>query len=285
MYNKTNKILKKIRKNIFLSAYATGIGHVASSLSLTEIFYSLYCNKIIDINKIINNEYDRDRIILSKGHGVLCLYSVLSYMGLINEDELFNIGNITSKIGGEPILSNKYYIEATAGSLGQAMTTSVGMAYSLKKKNIKSKVYVILGDGECQEGCVWEAINIAYAKKLNNLIIIIDDNKIQKMDFTEKIVGDIPLIKKLSSFGLQCFNVDGHNIDEIKEAILFDNKEEFPKAVICNTIKGKGISIMENKPEFHYRLPSKKYIKEIMNELDISEEEMIHAKSIYGHNI
>ncbi len=279
------KEIQQIRKKIFLGAYSAGIGHVASSMSLVEVLYALYNCKILNVNHNESKNPERDRLILSKGHGSLALYAILSENGYFDTDEMYRFGTNNSMLGGEPILGLTPGVEATTGSLGHGLSLGVGMALALKMNNSNAKVYVVLGDGECQEGSIWEAIMVANKYKLSNLIVLVDNNKLQKLEATSVISGIDNMQECWKSFGWNTYSVDGHDVNEIKNCLLNIEDENSPKVVFCETIKGKGLSFMEGKYEWHYRMPGKKDLKKAMIELDISEEELDYAKSVHKQNI
>ncbi len=269
------EVLKKLRKQIFLTGYKGGMAHLASCFSCLEMIYALYMKDILKYNKDDPKWESRDRFVLSKGHAGLALYSVLVSAGLISQKTLDSYLREGSLIGGEPCMRDCEWIEASTGSLGHGLSFGVGIALALKLNHSQSKVYVMLGDGECEEGSVWEAAMMASSKRLDNLIVILDDNKIQKMDFTDKTIGNPMWRKKWESFGWIAEEVDGHDIEAFKRIILNDNKEGLPRIIIANTIKGKGVSIMENNPNWHFKLPGKKELSVFMEELNITNEELL----------
>ena len=275
---KDENIMRDIRKTILLTAYSASIAHIASAYSIVEILYVLYSNKILKVDSKNPNMEDRDKFILSKGHGSLALYTILCREGFFDEDILKTFAKPGSILGGEPTIPLIPGVEATTGSLGHGLSIGVGMALANKIDEKKEKVYVLLGDGELEEGSVWEAIMFASNKKLDNLVIIVDCNKIQKMGKVEDIMGISSWASRFSSFDLLVKEVDGHNIEEMDKVFREENKSNKPLVVLCNTIKGKGVSIVENDPRWHWKLPSKKELKVFMNELNITEEEIQECK-------
>lgn len=267
-----------IRKKIFLTAYSASIAHIASAFSLVEILYTLYIKKVLNYDAKNPNYEERDRLILSKGHGSLALYTILCKAGFFNEEVLKTFSKPGSILGGEPTIPEIPGVEATTGSLGHGLSIGVGMAIAKKIDNRKEKVYVILGDGECEEGTVWEAVMMAAKKKLDNLVIIVDCNKIQKMGTVEEVMGITNWKERFTSFGCAVKEVDGHNVNELENVLRSENNTEKPMVIIANTTKGKGVSIVENDPRWHWRLPSKKELKVFMNELNITEEEIKKCK-------
>ena len=273
-----NKELLEIRKKIFLTGYSVNIAHLASAFSIVEILYSLYVNKKLNYDSKNINKEDRDIFILSKGHGSLALYIILNKVGFFDDAFLASFCKPGSVLGGEPCVPHIPGIEATTGSLGHGLSFGVGIALAKKLDDKKEKTYVLIGDGELEEGAMWEAIMFAAKQKLNNLIAIIDCNKIQKMGTVEDVMGIISWKDKFESFGWNVKEVDGHNLEEL-DKVFTNLKSDKPLVIIANTIKGKGVSIVENDPRWHWRLPNKKELKTFMSELQISEEEIQECKT------
>ena len=268
------EIIKKIRKKIFITGYKGKMAHLASCFSCLEMLYAFYLKGILRYDKSNPKWNERDRFILSKGHAGLALYAVLEEAGLITEEMFSSYLMDGAMIGGEPCMRDCDWIEATTGSLGHGLSMGLGMAMAMKSDKIDAKVYVMLGDGECEEGTVWETAMMASTMKLDNLVAILDCNKIQKMDFVDKTIGDPDWKAKWESFGWQVESVDGHDVDEFKKVIEGINCNGKPTLIIANTTKGKGVSLMEDNPQWHFRLPSKKELKVFMDELGITETEL-----------
>jgi len=268
---------KKMRKQIFLAARSGGIAHLASAYSIVEILIALYLEDVMKYDPTNPHWEERDRLILSKGHGSLALYVALSHAGFIEESELLTFLQPGSRLGCEPSVMDLPCVEASTGSLGHGLSIGVGMALALKADAKPNKVYVIAGDGECQEGSIWEAVMSAAAYNLDNLILILDNNRIQKMDFVKEITGITGWIDKFECFGWCVKTADGHNVKDIVDKLSGEWEIGKPKVLIAETIKGKGLSIMENAPGWHWRMPNKKELKVFMTELDISEEELQSA--------
>ena len=271
--------INRLRKEIFLAAYCGGVGHLASAFSIVEILYTLYCSNVMRYNANNPDWPDRDYFILSKGHGSLALYAVLSEAGFFPKSELWSFCRPNGLLGGEPHCLDIPGVEASTGSLGHGLSIGVGMALALKSDCKPNHVYVLVGDGECQEGSIWEAVMSAAAFELNNLTMIVDNNRIQKMDFVRNIMGSDDLSEKIAVFGWQVKRADGHNCAAIKSALTdgWGSKCK-PRCLIAETVKGKGISLMENNPSWHWRMPNKKEIKTFMSELSISQEELDKCK-------
>ena len=204
----------------------------------------------------------------------MALYAVLTEKGLISKEKFESYLQSDNCIGGEPCMRDSEWIEATTGSLGHGLSMGLGMAIANKTDNRNAKVYVIMGDGECEEGTVWEAAMSASALKLDNLIVILDCNRIQKMDFISRTIGAENWRQKMEAFGWLVKEVDGHDVDRIYDLFLEKNESGLPLFIIAHTIKGKGVSIMENKPNWHFKLPNKKELKIFQTELDIDSSEM-----------
>ena len=220
-------------------------GHVPSALSILDIIWVIY-NKIININLLKRRSRKRDFFILSKGHGCLAQYVVLEKKGIISKKDLNTFCKYKSNFGGHPDSNKIEGIECSTGSLGHGFPFAAGVAYGNKLLNIKSKVITLVGDGECNEGSIWETCMIASHHKLNNLICIVDKNK-----SSDRALKIDDLKSKFKSFGWHAVNIDGHSHKEIFKALNIKSKK--PLAIIANTIKGKGIDFMENNPEWHHK--------------------------------
>lgn len=266
-----NLDLKNLRKLIFLTAMkaaGSGLSHLASSFSCLEILYALYVNKAVNFDL---NLRERDRLILSKGHGALALYAVMSRAGLMSREELLK--SYLKDIGGEPSIRDLKGIEASTGSLGHGLSVGVGMALAQKLDKLNSRTFVIIGDGECQEGSIWEAAISAAAFDLDNLAVILDCNNLQKMCAVKDMIKLDNWSEKFKSFGFNIAEVDGHDVDALNKILNLKNHDK-PLLIIAHTVKGKGISIMENNANWHFKLPNKKELKIFKAELDISDEEL-----------
>ena len=213
-------------------------------------------------------------MILSKGHACLAQYVILNKVGFITNDELSSFCQQSSHLGGEPKLGAAIGIEASTGSLGHGLPYAIGIAMAYKLNNYHSKVYVIIGDGECQEGSVWEAVMSAVNFKLDNLIVIMDNNKLQAMGSVKEIMGIGSWKEKWKSFGFEVLEADGHDTEQIKNAVCRPMINNVPRLVIANTIKGKGVSFMEEVPIWHYRMPNEEELQIVKKELQISDKEL-----------
>lgn len=255
-YNNLKFKASLIRQIIFTTAINAKKGHVPPAFSWVEIATFLFYSKKFNF---FTNSKSADKFILSKGHGCLTLYAVLFDKGFINKKDLKNFAGDGSLLPGHPDTKiNK--IENCSGSLGHGIGVACGKAISIKLNNKKSNVFVLLGDGECQEGSVWESIIFAAQNKLDNLIIIIDYNKLGATDYIKNTGNLEPLSSKLRSFGCEVSSLNGHSYSEIFSCFKKFKKNGKPKCFIANTIKGKGVSFMENSKHWHHQLPSNNYI-------------------------
>ena len=257
---------KALRKLIVRSLIGGGKGHMGAAMSLVEILRVLYDDMInFDPKKPLLSE--RDRVVLSKGHGCLALYAILVDKGFFLASELDTTSQVDSILGGHPEHAQVPGVEATTGALGHGFPISVGMALAAKIKKQKHKVYTIVGDGEINEGSVWEAALSASRHNLSNLKVLVDYNKIQSYDFVKDVSKLEPIVDKWKSFGFDVSEVNGHDIKKLKKNLeLFVNKANSkPSVTICHTIKGKGFYFAENNPEWHYR---RSFSKEEIKKLD-----------------
>jgi transketolase len=243
--------------------------HVASALSIADILAVLY-GSILNVDAINPKINTRDRLILSKGHAGAAVYAVLAEMGFIDVETLKSHYQNGSILSGHVSHKDVAGVEISTGSLGHGLSIGAGMAYNGKLENQSHRIFVILGDGECDEGSVWEAAMFSAHHKLSNLIAIVDYNKIQSMDAVEKTLNLEPFADKWRSFGWNTFEIDGHDHDKIlsvcADASLLKEK---PICIIAHTVKGKGISFMENEVLWHYRSPQGDDFINAMRELEI----------------
>ena len=268
------KELLELRKKIFVTGYKGGMAHLASCYSCLEMLYTLYVKGVLKYNPANAKWKDRDRFVLSKGHAGLALYGVMMKAGLIDEKVYDSYFTEESLIGGEPCMRDSEWVEATTGSLGHGLSMGMGMAMALKAEKSPAKVYVMLGDGECEEGTVWESVMTAPTFHLDNLIVILDCNDIQKMDFVEKIIGTANWKERWESFGWETDETDGHDMEALKKVLTRCSNSGKPRLIIAHTVKGKGVSIMENNPNWHFKLPGRKELKVFKEELGIMDSEL-----------
>jgi transketolase len=267
-------IAREIRKKVFIMCFHAGGGHIAPSFSSVEILVALYF-KILKIDKNNLKDSNRDRFILSKGHASAALYAILAEKDIIDGNILNVFCQKGSILGGHPEIHLIPGVEASTGSLGHGLSFGVGIAFAGKLDKKDYRAFTLLSDGECQEGSVWEAAMFASHHKLDNLIAIIDHNKLQSLGRVDDIVSLEPFVDKWKAFGWGVREVNGHNISAIVDAlegVPFSNNK--PSVLIAHTIKGKGISFMENVPIWHYRLPNDDEMKIVCKELGIGESEL-----------
>lgn len=259
---KLRNSINLIKFNIIKNSHVSKTPHLASCLSCTDIITYLYFN-IMDVGKIKKNAKSRDRFILSKGHAAPALFNILAYFNVFNKKKLLNYGKDGSIFGEHPPHPKSLAgIESATGSLGHGLPTAVGIAIGLKKLKTKSNVYCLIGDGECGEGTIWESAIIASANKLDNLILIIDNNGWQATDKTKNIMGKLNFKNKWKAFNWDVFSINGNNIDEIHESFKKINKNNSkPTVIIANTTKGSGVKFMENNNNWHYRIPNSKEVQ------------------------
>ena len=256
-----------IRKNILDMTHDLGNtgAHLGGSLSIVELLAGLYLG-VLKYREDEPNWEGRDRVILSKGHAALALYPTLSEAGIIDKAELSTFKRDGSMLGGHPSLNGLAGIEFASGSLGQGLSLGVGSCLALKRKgNIESRVFVFLGDGECDEGSVWEAAASASHYKLNNLVAVVDVNTIQYDGYTKDVMDMSPFEKKWETFGWNVLSIDGHNMGEILDS--YTQRTEKPLVILAKTIKGKGVSFMENQVGWHGKAPNEEEYKQAMEEL------------------
>ena len=259
----------RVRRNIVKMVHSAKSGHPGGSLSGADILTVLY-QKCLNIpsewNKSVNFD-KRDRFILSKGHASPLLYAILAEKGLIDESELMTFRKIGSKLQGHPSKGYLNGVEASTGSLGQGLSLGCGIAMGLKLDKNKANVIVYLGDGELQEGSCWEAFMQAAHRNLDNLIAIIDRNKLQIDGCTEDIMSLGDVSSKIRSFGWETIEINGHDVNEIYNAIETAKLGNRPYAIIANTIKGKGVSFMENQAGWHGKAPNDEQLAQALEEL------------------
>lgn len=257
---------KKLRRRILNVAAGKG-GHIGGSFSALDIILTLYKN-VLNINLEDPKWPERDRFILSKGHCSLALYAVLEEIGFLEQGELDNYTLKGSRLAGHAEHFEIPAIEMTTGSLGHGISCAAGMALAAKISGKNWKVFCVVGDGECNEGSVWETLLFAAQQNLKNLIIIVDNNKMESLDLTKNILSIEPLAEKFTSFNFEVREIDGHNFEEVFAALTTQPKFNKPVIIVANTVKGKGVSFMENTPMWHYRAPSEAELKNGLAELD-----------------
>ena len=257
-----------VRKNILEMALYAGASssHFGGALSITEIVSTLFAYKM-KIDKKNPNWEERDRFILSKGHACLAYYAALCEVGYIPKQELKTFEKDDSNLLGHPVINRNLGIDFSNGSLGMGLSLGIGVALSSKKKNKEFNVYVIVGDGECNEGSIWEAAMAAPNFKLDNLYVIIDKNNFQQTGSNKEIMNVENLNDKWSSFGWATTELNGHNINELYDYFKKSNKINKPKAIIANTVKGKGFSFSENNNDWHHSVLTNSFYEKALKEL------------------
>ncbi len=259
------KLSKEIRRQVLEMVYQSKSGHLGCSLCIIDILLTLYF-KILRINPEKTFLKSRDRFIMSKGHAAAALYAVLAARGFFPKSLLRTYFRDGSKLAGHVTLDSLSGIEATSGSLGHGLSIGIGMSLSLRYENPIPRVYVLIGDGECEEGSIWEGINFAGHHKINNLICILDNNNLQIMGRGSDILNSLPFENKFKGFGWDVKTVDGHDMYAIHKALKPQIISK-PLVIIANTTKGKGISFMENQVEWHGRAPNEEEYKLALKEL------------------
>jgi len=259
---------KRMRRKVLDMALTAGAGssHFGGGLSIIDITATLY-GQIMNLDPKNPEWIKRDRFILSKGHGVLGYYTALSEIGYIPEDDLSTFENNGTYLYGHPVINRSKGIEFSNGSLGMGLSLGIGVALAGKRKNIDYTVYVLMGDGECNEGSVWEAAMAGPHYKLDNLIAIVDKNNLQQTGSNNEIMSVGDLVSKWKSFGWRVFEIDGHNIPEIYDTFLSLNDQNGPVAIVANTVKGKGFSFSENNNSWHHAPLSSSQYEAALEEL------------------
>ena len=272
--NKVKLFSKNLRKKILEMAYTAGSSssHFGGALSIVDIVSTLFSYKM-KINSKDPLWSDRDRFILSKGHACLAYYAALCEVGIIPQEDLKTFEKDGSYLSGHPVKNLKYGIEFSTGSLGIGMSIGLGLALGLKKKGKNNFVYVIIGDGECNEGSIWESALAAPNLKLNNLVVILDKNNFQQTGSTENIMKSDNFKEKWSSFGWNVSEVNGHNLQELMKFFSsLDDKTNIPNLLIANTVKGKGFSFSENNNDWHHAVMTKAVYEKAKKEIEVHDD-------------
>ena len=257
----------KVRMGAIKGVHAAKAGHPGGSLSAADLFTYLYF-KELRIDPKNPKWEDRDRFVLSKGHTAPGLYAALALRGYFPEEDLLTLRQIGSHLQGPPNMNLTPGVDMSTGSLGQGVSTAAGMALAAKYQGKDCRVYTLLGDGEIQEGEVWEAFMFAHHYKLDNLCVIIDNNGLQIDGRVEDVMSPYPIPEKLRAFGFQVYEIDGHDFEQMETA--FNQAREtkgVPSAIVMKTVKGKGVSFMENQAGWHGKAPNDEEFEIAMNEL------------------
>ena len=266
------KIANEVRKNIVTGLHSAKSGHPGGSLSAADMVTFLYYEEMNVDAKNPKNP-NRDRFVLSKGHAAPVLYGVLAEKGFIPKEDIVTLRKPDSYLQGHPDMKHTPGVDMSSGSLGQGVSTAVGMALTGKMDHKDYRVYTLLGDGEIEEGQVWEAAMFAGHRKLDNLVVIVDNNNLQIDGTVEEVCSPYPIDKKFEAFNFHVIVINGHDFDEIRNALNeAKNTKGQPTAIIMNTVKGKGVSFMENQVNWHGAAPNDEQFAVAMEELEKAGE-------------
>ena len=266
------KVANEVRKGIITSVHAAKAGHPGGSLSAADIFTYLYFEEM-NVDPKDPKKADRDRFVLSKGHTAPGLYSALAQKGYFPVEDLETLRHLGSYLQGHPDMKHIPGVDMSSGSLGQGISAAVGMAIAGKMDNADYRVYTLLGDGEIQEGQVWEASMMAGFRKLDNLVVIVDNNNLQIDGAIDEVCSPYPIDKKFEAFNFHVINIDGNDLDQIDAAFKEAKATKgMPTAIIAHTVKGKGVSFMENQVGWHGTAPNDEQYAVAMEELEKAGE-------------
>ena len=266
------KVANEVRKGIITSVHAAKAGHPGGSLSAADIFTYLYFEEM-NVDPKDPEKADRDRFVLSKGHTAPGLYSALAQKGYFPVEDLETLRHLGSYLQGHPDMKHSPGVDMSSGSLGQGISAAVGMAIAGKMDNADYRVYTLLGDGEIQEGQVWEASMMAGFRKLDNLVVIVDNNNLQIDGAIDEVCSPYPIDKKFEAFNFHVINIDGNDFDQIDAAFKEAKATKgMPTAIIAHTVKGKGVSFMENQVGWHGTAPNDEQYAVAMEELEKAGE-------------
>lgn len=268
------KIANNVRKGIVTSVHSAKAGHPGGSLSAADIFTYLYFEEM-NIDPKNPKMENRDRFVLSKGHTAPGLYSALANRGYFPVEELTTLRKLGSRLQGHPCMQDTPGVDMSSGSLGQGISAAAGMALSAKLDNRDFRVYTLLGDGEIQEGQVWEASMFAGFRKLDNLVVIVDNNGLQIDGSVDQVCSPYPIDKKFEAFNFHVINIDAHDFDQIRAAFKEARETKgMPTAIIAHSVKGKGVSFMENNVSWHGTAPNDEQYAVAMADLEKIDEEL-----------
>ena len=266
------KTANEVRKGIVTAVHSAKSGHPGGSLSAADIYTYLYFEEM-NIDPKDPKKADRDRFVLSKGHTAPGYYSTLAHRGFFPVEDLTTLRKVGSYLQGHPDMKHIPGVDMSSGSLGQGISAAVGMAISAKLSNDDYRVYTLLGDGEIQEGQVWEASRLAGHRKLDNLVVIVDHNNLQIDGKITDVNSPYPIDKKFEAFNFHVINIDGNDFDQIEAAFKEARKTKgMPTAIIAKTIKGKGVSFMEDQAGWHGKAPNDEQYAQAMEELEKAGE-------------
>ena len=268
------KIANNVRKGIVTSVHSAKAGHPGGSLSAADIFTYLYFEEM-NIDPKNPKMENRDRFVLSKGHTAPGLYSALANRGYFPVEELTTLRKLGSRLQGHPCMQDTPGVDMSSGSLGQGISAAAGMALSAKLDNRDFRVYTLLGDGEIQEGQVWEASMFAGFRKLDNLVVIVDNNGLQIDGPVDQVCSPYPIDKKFEAFNFHVININAHDFDQIRAAFKEARETKgMPTAIIAHSVKGKGVSFMENNVSWHGTAPNDEQYAVAMADLEKIDEEL-----------
>ena len=268
------KIANNVRKGIVTSVHSAKAGHPGGSLSAADIFTYLYFEEM-NIDPKNPKMENRDRFVLSKGHTAPGLYSALANRGYFPVEDLTTLRKLGSRLQGHPCMQDTPGVDMSSGSLGQGISAAAGMALSAKLDNRDFRVYTLLGDGEIQEGQVWEASMFAGFRKLDNLVVIVDNNGLQIDGPVDQVCSPYPIDKKFEAFNFHVINIDAHDFDQIRAAFKEARETKgMPTAIIAHSVKGKGVSFMENNVSWHGTAPNDEQYAVAMADLEKIDEEL-----------
>jgi transketolase len=268
------KTANEVRKGIVTAVHSAKAGHPGGSLSAADIMTYLYFEEM-NIDPANPKMEDRDRFVLSKGHVAPALYSALANRGYFPVEELKTLRKLGSRLQGHPCMQETPGVDMSSGSLGQGLSAACGMALSAKLQNKDYRVYALLGDGEIQEGQIWEASMFAGHRKLDNLCIIVDNNGLQISGKIEEVCSPYPIADKFRAFNFNVIEIDGHDFIQIEEAFRNARQTEgMPTAIIAKTLKGKGVSFMEGQASWHGKAPNDEQYEIAMNDLNAIKNEL-----------
>ena len=262
-----SRVCRQVRRDIINMTANAGSGHPGGSLSAVELMVSVFYNHM-RVDPQNPKAENRDRFVLSKGHAAPCYYGVLAEKGFFSCDEFKNFRQLHSILQGHPDCKKVPGIDASTGSLGQGCSIAVGMALGAKLQGKDTKVFAMLGDGECQEGQIWEALMSAAHYKLDNLTVMVDNNGLQIDGSNNEVMSLGDLAAKLRAFGFDLYEIDGHDLDAIEAALSAPVAAGKPKAILAHTVKGKGISFMENQVGWHGKAPNEEQRQQALKELE-----------------
>jgi transketolase len=261
------KMAVNVRKGIITSVHSAKAGHPGGSLSAADIFTYLYFEEM-NVDPADPKKEDRDRFVLSKGHTAPGYYSALAYKGFFPVEDLVTLRHVGSYLQGHPDMKHIPGVDMSSGSLGQGLSAAVGMALSAKLQNKDYRTYCLCGDGEIQEGQIWEAAMFAGHRKLDNLVVIVDNNNLQIDGTVDEVCSPYPIDEKFKAFNFHVININGNDFDEIDKAFKEAKETKgMPTAIIAHTVKGKGVSFMENNVGWHGKAPNDEEFAVAMEEL------------------